>query len=106
VTSSPAALRPKVAQPPVHITGVGAVTGFGWGREALFTGFAEERSAVVLQDCYPDLNDGKPIYLAKIPNGGDPADGHSLYPGRCGRPSASRSTMPQPAGGSRDQRLV
>jgi 3-oxoacyl-[acyl-carrier-protein] synthase II len=62
----------------VGICGIGAVTGYGWGREILWNGLASGKSA-----CLPVLEFGPglgPIsWLALVHEGGDPADGHSRF---------------------------
>ncbi|MCX6470137.1 MAG: beta-ketoacyl synthase N-terminal-like domain-containing protein [Corynebacteriales bacterium] len=60
------------------IVGVGAVTGYGWGTDALWSGVSGGKPAAVLHQgaAYAD---GDGIWLAKVPDGGDPADGRSRF---------------------------
>lgn len=59
-----------------HLTGIGAVTGYGWGTTELWRGLLSGKPAATLVDGYAD--DGQPgAWLAQVPSGGDPADGPS-----------------------------
>jgi 3-oxoacyl-[acyl-carrier-protein] synthase II len=62
------------------IAGVGAVTGYGWGRDALWRGLSSGVSAVVPTPGYEDVL-GHTVWIAGVADGGDPADG----PGRFSR---------------------
>ncbi|MEV7627863.1 beta-ketoacyl synthase N-terminal-like domain-containing protein [Actinoplanes sp. NPDC089786] len=60
------------------IHGVGAVTGYGWGREQLWDGLLTGRSACTPSPGYrPGPDDAG--YAAHVPDGGDPADGPSRF---------------------------
>ncbi|GAB3289220.1 beta-ketoacyl synthase N-terminal-like domain-containing protein [Parasphingorhabdus pacifica] len=60
------------------ISGVGAVTGYGWGKEALWNGLiAGERAASRLPGYGPDRD--RNAWVAAVPDGGDPADGSSRF---------------------------
>ncbi|MCW2502288.1 MAG: 3-oxoacyl-ACP synthase [Actinomycetia bacterium] len=62
----------------IGISGIGAVTGYGWGREALWDGLVSGKSACVPRFEYgPDLGDIS--YLALVEDDGDPADGQSRF---------------------------
>jgi 3-oxoacyl-[acyl-carrier-protein] synthase II len=67
------------------IAGVGAVTGYGWGREELWAGLVSGRSAVVPTPGYEDVL-GHTVWIAGVRDGGSPSDG----PGRFAR--AMRAT--------------
>ena len=71
------------------IHGIGAVTGYGWGREALWGGLLTGESACVLSA------DG---YAARVPAGGDPADGPSRF-ARAMRAAAREAIEDARAGG-------
>lgn len=60
------------------ITGIGAVSGYGWGTAALWDGLASGKAAATLHHDFarPGSN---PVWLAKVPTGGDPADGPSRF---------------------------
>lgn len=62
----------------VHFAGLGAVTAYGWGRERLASGLLSGVSAVTPHPGYEDALGGK-AYLAKVPDGGDSADGPSRF---------------------------
>ncbi|MGW0892932.1 beta-ketoacyl synthase N-terminal-like domain-containing protein [Saccharopolyspora sp. NPDC002578] len=62
----------------IEIGGIGAVTGYGWGREALWEGLAASELAASLVDGHgPDQD--RPAWVARVPEGGDPADGPSRF---------------------------
>lgn len=69
-----------------NVTGVGAVSGYGWGASALWDGLASGKAAATLHHDFarPGTN---PVWLAKVPSGGDPADGSSRF-GRAMRGAA------------------
>jgi 3-oxoacyl-[acyl-carrier-protein] synthase II len=57
------------------IVGIGAVTGYGWGADALWTGLLSGKPAADLVEGYG--TDGQSAWLARVPAGGDPRDGTS-----------------------------
>lgn len=60
------------------ITGIGAVTGYGWGKQSLWTGLTSGKPAAVLHPGYgPHAQDD--AWLARISDDGDPADGLSRF---------------------------
>ncbi|HVC66531.1 MAG TPA: beta-ketoacyl synthase N-terminal-like domain-containing protein [Acidimicrobiales bacterium] len=63
---------------PVNITGVGAVTGYGWGTKHMWDGFMLGESAVKLTHVADQL-DGDGSYLATIAAEGDRRDGPSRF---------------------------
>jgi 3-oxoacyl-[acyl-carrier-protein] synthase II len=69
----------KSARSP-FIAGVGAVTGYGWGREQLWQGLRSGVSAVVPTPGYEDVL-GHTVWIASVAEGGSPQDG----PGRFSR---------------------
>ena len=64
---------------PMNITGVGAVTGYGWGRKHLWDGFLLGESAVKLVGGLDGFVDGGQAYLSLIADGGDRRDGPSRF---------------------------
>jgi 3-oxoacyl-[acyl-carrier-protein] synthase II len=60
------------------IKGLGAVTGYGWGMDRLWSGLASGEPAGKLQHGlggrFPD-----PCWFARVPDGGDPSIGHTRY---------------------------
>jgi len=64
---------------PANITGVGAVTGYGWGRKHLWDGFLLGESAVKLTGGLEGYPDGESAYIATIADGGDRRDGPSRF---------------------------
>ncbi len=60
------------------IAGIGAVTGYGWGRETLWNGLASGKPAATL---YPGFGTGEndDAWLARISDEGDPCDGLSRF---------------------------
>ncbi len=63
----------------VSICGVGAVTGYGWGQKLLRQGLISGESAVRLTPGFGTHFDTDEVFVALIEEGGDPADGKSLY---------------------------
>jgi 3-oxoacyl-[acyl-carrier-protein] synthase II len=53
---------------PVWITGLGAVTGYGWGRKHVWDGLVTGESAVRLCPGYGEFFDQDEIYIAEIPD--------------------------------------
>ncbi|MFC7753598.1 beta-ketoacyl synthase N-terminal-like domain-containing protein [Tsukamurella soli] len=62
---------------PIKITGIGAVTGYGVGREKLWDGLMSGKPAAHLHPGY--LPDGADAWLARISEDMLPADGQSRY---------------------------
>lgn len=60
------------------ICGIGTVTGYGWGRKHLWDGLVDGEPAVRLHPEYADAFDHD-VWLATIPDEGDPADGTSKF---------------------------
>jgi 3-oxoacyl-[acyl-carrier-protein] synthase II len=60
------------------ITGIGAVTAYGWGREQLWTGLLSGESAVREHDGYGDAL-GHRAWVARIEDGGEEKDGPSRF---------------------------
>jgi 3-oxoacyl-[acyl-carrier-protein] synthase II len=67
-----------MASQKIGIAGIGAVTGYGWGREALWEGLVGGKSACVpVPDYGPGL--GEYSWIARVSDHGDPADGRSRF---------------------------
>ena len=64
---------------PTSITGVGAVTGYGWGRKHVWDGFLLGESAVTLTTGLDGYVDGGEAYIATITDEGDRRDGPSRF---------------------------
>ncbi|TNC22868.1 beta-ketoacyl synthase N-terminal-like domain-containing protein [Amycolatopsis alkalitolerans] len=62
----------------IGICGIGAVTGYGWGRELLWEGLADGKHAASLLGGYGPNRD-EAAWVARVPEGGDPADGPSRF---------------------------
>jgi 3-oxoacyl-[acyl-carrier-protein] synthase II len=62
----------------INITGVGAVTAYGWGREALWTGLASGKPAAQLTAGFGKTSD-ESGWVATIPSGGDLSDGSTRF---------------------------
>ena len=63
---------------PIGICGVGAVSGYGWGRETLWDGLVAAKSAAIQASGYgPDFDQA--AWLARVPIGGDLADGPGQF---------------------------
>ena len=62
----------------IDISGIGAVSGYGWGTAALWTGLASGKAAATLHHnrSHPGRN---PVWLAKVPDGGQTDDGTSRW---------------------------
>ncbi|WP_225729533.1 MULTISPECIES: beta-ketoacyl synthase N-terminal-like domain-containing protein [unclassified Nocardia] len=60
------------------ITGIGVVSGYGWGRDALWQGLLSGKSAAVVQPGYGPRRDEN-AWVALVPDGGDPAVSPSRY---------------------------
>ena len=63
----------------ISITGVGAVTGYGWGRKHVWDGFLVGESAVKLVTGLGEFVAGGQAYLSLINDEGDRRDGPSRY---------------------------
>lgn len=61
-----------------HVTGIGAVSGYGWGTPALWNGLESGKAAATLHHDAGTF-DRNPVWLAKIPAGGDTDDGTSRF---------------------------
>lgn len=61
-----------------QIAGIGAVSGYGWGREPLWEGLLSGKPAATLVGGYGRHGD-EDAWLARIPAGGDPNDSSSRY---------------------------
>ncbi len=64
---------------PSHIAGVGAVTGYGWGRKHVWDGFLLGESAVKLTKGFPAYREEATAYVAKVTAEGDRRDGPSRF---------------------------
>lgn len=62
----------------VSITGIGAVSGYGWGTATLWSGLQSGKAAATLHHDMSGPN-RNPLWLAKVPAGGDTADGTSRF---------------------------
>jgi 3-oxoacyl-[acyl-carrier-protein] synthase II len=71
--------QPARRNAPVSITGVGAVTGYGWGTKHVWDGFLLGESAVKLVTGLDGYVDGGNAYLSLITDEGDRRDGPSRY---------------------------
>ncbi len=60
------------------ITGIGAVTGYGWGRDRLWAGLMSGKPAATLVSGHGHDRDGT-AWLARVPDGGDIADSPSRF---------------------------
>lgn len=63
----------------INITGVGAVTGYGWGTKHTWDGFLLGESAVKRTEGLDDYVDGGVAYLSRITDEGDRRDGTSRF---------------------------
>jgi len=86
------------------IAGIGAVTGYGWGREALWQGLLSGKSAARLHPGYGPGRDTH-AWVALVPEGGDPAISPTLY-GRSTHASAREAVQDARARGWRPGRTV
>ncbi|RCW40717.1 3-oxoacyl-[acyl-carrier-protein] synthase II [Halopolyspora algeriensis] len=60
------------------ISGIGAVTGYGWGTAALWDGLSTSKLAASLVEGHgPDRD--RPAWVATVPDGGDEKDGPSRF---------------------------
>lgn len=60
------------------ICGIGAVTGYGWGRERLWDGLHTGKAAATLEGGYGEHRD-ETAWVAKVPDGGNMADGRGRF---------------------------
>ncbi|WP_338597877.1 beta-ketoacyl synthase N-terminal-like domain-containing protein [Saccharopolyspora sp. SCSIO 74807] len=60
------------------ISGIGAVTGYGWGRQALWDGLAGSKPAATRTGGHGPGRD-ETAWVAGVPDGGDEADGPSRF---------------------------
>ncbi|MBL1077987.1 3-oxoacyl-ACP synthase [Nocardia sp. 2] len=86
------------------IAGIGAVTGYGWGRDALWEGLLSGKSAARLYPGY-GLERDHQGWVARVPEGGDPDVGGSRY-GRAVREAAREAVADAQARGWRPGRTV
>ena len=62
----------------IGICGIGAVTGYGWGRESFWDGLTVGKHAATLEGGY-GVNRDESAWVAKVADGGDPMDGPSRF---------------------------
>jgi 3-oxoacyl-[acyl-carrier-protein] synthase II len=86
------------------IAGIGAVTGYGWGREILWQGLLSGKSAATLQPGYGPGRDEQ-AWVSLIPDGGDPMVSNSIY-GRATQESGREAIADASARGWRPGRTV
>ncbi|WP_072805888.1 beta-ketoacyl synthase N-terminal-like domain-containing protein [Rhodococcoides yunnanense] len=88
----------------IDITGVGAVSGYGWGTTSLWDGLASGKAAATLHHDHerPGQN---PVWLATVPAGGEDSDGTSRF-GRALRGAAREAIDDALARGWRPGRRV
>lgn len=60
------------------IAGIGAVTGYGWGREHLWDGLVSGKPAATLTGGY-GTTENDSGWVVRVPEGGDPADGSTRF---------------------------
>ena len=63
--------------PRVSISGIGVVSGYGWGREPLWEGLLSGKPAATVGG--PAEGGGGPVWAARVADGGDPRDGQSRF---------------------------
>lgn len=61
-----------------NITGIGTVSGYGWGTRALWDGLESGKSAATLHHGF-GRQGSNPVWLAKVPHGGNETDGSSRF---------------------------
>ncbi|WP_024803914.1 beta-ketoacyl synthase N-terminal-like domain-containing protein [Nocardia sp. BMG51109] len=86
------------------IAGIGVVSGYGWGREALWHGLLSGKSAARLYPGYGPERD-EYAWVARLPDGGDPAISPSRY-GRAVHESAREAIADATGRGWRPGRTV
>jgi 3-oxoacyl-[acyl-carrier-protein] synthase II len=88
----------------MSIAGVGTVTGYGWGREALWRGLLSAKSAAGVQPGYGVERD-EAAWVSLVPSGGDPQVSTSRY-GRAVHEAAREAITDAIARGWRPGRTV
>lgn len=78
-SSGAPATRTTGRDSPMSITGVGAVSGYGWGTKHMWDGFLLGESAVKLTSGLEGYVDGGYAYISTIADGGDRRDGPSRF---------------------------
>ena len=63
---------------PMTITGIGTVTGYGWGTQPLWSGLLSGKPAAMLADGFGPRGD-ESAWVARISDDGDPLDGYSRF---------------------------
>lgn len=63
---------------PMAISGIGAVTGYGWGTQPLWRGLLSDKPAATLVGGFGP-NGEENAWLARISDEGDPVDGYSRF---------------------------
>jgi 3-oxoacyl-[acyl-carrier-protein] synthase II len=86
------------------ICGVGAVTGYGWGTEPLWSGLLDGKPAAALTDGYGERYD-ETAWVARVPEGGSADDGPSRF-GRAMRAAAREAITDAEQRGWRPGRRV
>jgi len=77
-SSDPAPDRPR-SRAPISINGLGAVTGYGWGKKHVWDGFLLGESAVKLVSGLDGYLENGQAYLSLITDDGDRRDGPSRF---------------------------
>lgn len=67
-----------MSSPEMTICGIGAVTGYGWGRERLWDGLSSGKHAATLEGGYGRDGD-ESAWVVRVPEGGAEADGASRF---------------------------
>jgi 3-oxoacyl-[acyl-carrier-protein] synthase II len=62
----------------IGICGIGTVTGYGWGRNTFWDGLTSGKPAATLEGGY-GLRPDETGWIAKVPDGGNTADGRSRF---------------------------
>lgn len=66
-------------RPATTVAGIGAVTAYGWGRKHLWDGLVSGESAASKTPGFSSHFDVDEIWVARVPEGGDPNDGSSRF---------------------------